>query len=102
MLSSTDWSAPMPRRRNVLGGYPDATGAVEAMYGHDASAEADARRSLGPLRNRAGFIGAVALIAGGVYDGWARGVTPFAGILVFCGLALLWAWRVETKRPRKQ
>jgi hypothetical protein len=92
----------MPRRRNVLGGYSDATGSVQAMYGHDASAEADARRSLGPLRNRAGLVGSLALMAGGAYDAWARGVTPFAGILVFCGLTLLWAWRVETKGAQRR
>lgn len=92
----------MPRRRNVLGGYPDATGAVGAMYGHDASAEAEARRSLGPLRNRAGLVASLALAAGGAYDGVARGLTPFAGILVFFGLVLLWAWRVETKDTRRR
>lgn len=92
----------MPRRRTVLGGYPDSTGSVEAMYGHDASAEADARRSLGPLRNRTGLVGALALVAAGAYDGFMRGITPLAGILVFFGLVLLWAWRVETKGVRRR
>jgi len=92
----------MPRRRNALRGYPDATGSVHAMYGHDASAEADARRSLGPLRNRAGFVVVLALIAGGALHGLARGVTPLAGMLILSGLILLWALRIETRGAGKR